>query len=189
MKEILILGALSALLFLSFIATLATGLAKNKKNLIFTSLTILSCFLGLASWTGYTFIKKSMGKVTNAFEPRTGAEIYQALFEPDESGCVRVTNSVDQIIPRIDPAIWLKFETCPAELKRILSRHPYNFEKIETASWMESIPYGEKIDWLNAREMGDTILVFEYATPSRRNIQTLWVSRDSTKVLCRDLLD
>ena len=135
------------------------------------------------------FLKKSFHKVTGALAPRTGQEIYNALYGQDESGCVRVTESVDQVIPRIDPAIWLKFETCPTELKRILSQHTYYFNKVETTSWNESIPYGDTKDWVNPQTMGDTVLVFEYASENRRNIQTLWASGDSTKVLARDMLD
>ena len=127
--------------------------------------------------------------MTGALKPRAGEEIYKALFGQDESGCVRVTNSQDQIIPKIDVAIWLKFETCPPELKRILSQHTFDFGKVETASWTESIPYGETIDWVNPQIMGDTIFVFEYSSKDGKNIQTLWTSRDSTRVLCRDIFD
>ena len=130
-----------------------------------------------------------MNKVASALKPRTGEEIYKALFGPDKSGCVQVTNSQDQIIPKIDFAIWLKFETCPTELKRILSRHTFDFGEVETGSWTESIPYGEVIDWVNPQVMGDTIFVFEYSSEDGRNIQTLWTSRDSTRVLCRDTFD
>jgi hypothetical protein len=189
MREILILTIITGVFFISFIAILVLGLLKKKRKLIIASVTVLFCSVGLASWTGYTFLKKSINKVTGALKPRSGEEIYKALFGQDESGCVRVTNSQDQIIPKIDVAIWLKFETCPAELKRILSRHPFEFSKIETASWAESIPYGEPVDWLNPQLMGDTIFVYEYSSEDSRNIQTLWTSRDSTRVLCRDIFD
>jgi hypothetical protein len=189
MRGIFILATTTGLFFIFFIAVLVIGLVRKKKRLIIASLTILLCFVGLASWTGYTFLSKSINKVTGALKPRTGEEIYKALFGQDESGCVWVTNSQDQIIPKIDIAIWLKFETCPTELKRILSQHKFDFAKVETASWTESIPYGETIDWVNPQIMGDTIFVFEYTSGDGKNIKTLWTSRDSTKVVYRDIFD
>src|SRR5882757_8190458 len=105
MREIFILATTTGLFFISFIVVLVVGLLKQKKKLIIASLTILLCFMVLASWTGYTFLTKSMNKVASALKPRTGEEIYKALFGPDKSGCVQVTNSQDQIIPKIDVAI------------------------------------------------------------------------------------
>jgi hypothetical protein len=189
MITILILVIVTGLLFIAFIATLITGLLRKKKKTVIASFVVLLSFLALASWTGFRLLKKSYDKVTGAFRPRTGEEIYTSLFGKDESGCVRVTESIDQVIPRIDPAIWLRVETCPGELRRILSQRTYDFNKVETAQWNERLPYGESINWINPQAMGDTILVFEYASESGRNIQTLWVSPDSTKVLCRDVLD
>jgi len=189
MKEILILATITGLSFIFFIVTLILGLVRKKKTLLIISLTVLLGSIALASWTGYTIIHKTADKLTGALTPRTGEEIYRALFGPDESGCVKVIHAQDQLSPRIDPAIWLEFETCPAGLRRILSLHPFDFGKVPTASWTEGIPYGETIDWMNPQAMGDTILVFEYASADGKNIQTLWASRDSTQVLCRDILD
>lgn len=149
----------------------------------------LLLFIGLATWTGYRIISKSVNKLTQTLKPRTGEEIYEALFGQDESRCVKVTDFQDQIIPKIDYAIWLQFQTCPTELKRILSRHTFSFAKLEAGSWVESIPHGETIDWVNPNLMGDTILVFEYSSDDSRNIQTIWTNRDSTIALCRDIFD
>ena len=176
MKETFILITITSLFFILFMATLILAL-------------VLPIFLGVATWTGYTVIHRTAHKLTGALAPRTGEEIYRALFGPGQSDCVKVTHAQDQVIPRIDPAIWLQFKTCPAELQRILSLHPFDFGKVPTASWTEGVPYGETIDWVNPQAMGDTILVFEYARDDGKNIQTLWASTDSTQVLCRDILD
>jgi hypothetical protein len=189
MKEIFILTTITGLSFIFFIITFILGLTRKKKKLLIISLIALPGFIALALWTGYTVIHKTADKLTGALAPRTGEEIYRALFGPDPSGCVKIIHAQDQLIPRIDPAIWLKFKTCPAELQRILSLHPFDYGKVPTASWKEGIPYGETLDWVNPQAMGDTILVFEYASDDGRNIQTLWASADSTQVLCRDILD
>jgi hypothetical protein len=189
MKTVFILTALSGVSFILFIIILTVGLVRKKKTILFSSLAILLAFIALASWTGYAIIQKTANKLTGALKPRTGDEIYRALFGQDQSGCVKVTNAQDQLSPKIDPAIWLRFKTCPAELQRVLSQHHFNSEEIPTASWTGTLPYGETTDWISPQTMGDTILVFEYTSDDGKNIQTLWASRDSTEVLCRDIFD
>ena len=95
MIEIFILATTTGLFFISFIVVFVAGPLEKRRKLIVASLIILLCFVGLASWTGYIFLTKSINKVTGALKPRTGEEIYKALFGQDESGCVRVTNYQD----------------------------------------------------------------------------------------------
>lgn len=149
----------------------------------------LIAFIGFAvllSWTGYQFMSKSVQKVSNALKPRTGEQIYDALFGNRETKCVKVLHKRDQVIPRIDDAIWLEFETCPEELKRILSKHKFTAEKLSTQEWDPRIPYGETLEWFNPTNLGDTIMVYEYSTPDNRNFQTIWSNLDSTRAFVRD---
>ena len=189
MKEIIILIIVTGLIFLVFILTLIFGLTKKNKKLKLTALFAFIAFLSLGSLTGYKLVTKSYNKITEVLKPRTGDEIYDGLFGKREINCVKVLNYQDQVIPKIDYAIWLHFETCPSELKRILSRHEFSAEKLPTKEWNGKIPYGETLDWFNPTTLGDTIMVYEYSTTNNRNIQTLWTTLDSTKVFCRDILD
>lgn len=189
MKEIIILTSITGLTLLIFGLTLAFGFIKKSRNLKVTSLVVFIIFIALAGWTGYKFVSKSYNKVADTFKARTGDEIYDALFDKRQTHCVKVLNYQDQIIPKIDYAIWLHFETCPNELKRILSRHEFSSEKLSTKNWDGKIPYGETLGWFNPSILGDTIMVFEYSTNDNRNIQTIWTSLDSSNVFCRDILD
>ncbi len=189
MKEIIILTVITGLTFFIFIVTLIFGLIKRNKKLKVTSFFTFGLFICLASWTVFSFATKSYNKVADTVRPRTGDEIYDALFDKRKSDCVKVLNYQDQVIPKIDYAIWLHFETCPDELKRILSRHEFASESLPTKEWNSKIPYGETLDWFNPTTLGDTIMVFEYSSKDNRNIQTIWTSRDSTKAFCRDVLD
>lgn len=128
-------------------------------------------------------------KVRETFRSRTGEEIYEALFGKQKNNCVAILNYQDQIIPKIDYAIWLQFETCPEELKRILSKHEFSEGKVSTDKWDGKIPYGETIKWFNPKTLGDTIMVYEYSSDDSRNIQTIWANLDSTKVFVRDIFD
>ena len=189
MKQIILLIVITGLIFLTGVFTLILGIIKKNKNLKFISLIIFSGFIGFACWTGYKVVTKSYEKVTGTLKPRTGDEIYDALFGKRKFDCVKVLNKQDQVVPKIDYAIWLQFETCPEELKRILSRHEFKSEKLSTQSWNGKIPYGETLVWFNPTTLGDTIMVYEYSTYDNRNIQTIWTSLDSTKVFVRDILD
>ena len=100
----------------------------------------------MAGWTGYQFVTKSYKKVADILKPRTDDEIYNALFGKRKFDCVNVLNKQDQVIPKIDYAIWLQFETCPEELKRILSQHEFTSEKISTS--------GLEVDGPSANENG-----------------------------------
>lgn len=189
MKEIITFIILSGLAFLLFLVILMLGLTKKNKKLKLTSLVLFFVFIGLTTWTGFKFVSKTYNKVAETLRPRTGEEIYDALFDKRQTDCIKILNFQDQVVPKIDYAIWLYFETCPDELKRILSKHEFTTERLSTAKRDGKIPYGETLDWFNPTTLGDTIMVYEYSTNDSKNIQTIWTSLDSTKVFVRDILD
>ena len=189
MKEIVIFTAITGFAFLVFGLFLFFGIFWKNKRYLLTSVFAFIVFLGFAGWTGFKFITKSYSKITNTLKPRNGDGIYDALFGKRQTDCVKILNYQDQIVPKIDYAIWLHFETCPEELKRILSRHEFSGGKVATNGWDSKIPLGETLDWFKPATLGDTIMVYEYSTENSRNIQTIWTSLDSTKVFCRDVLD
>jgi hypothetical protein len=189
MKELIILTVISGITFLIFLVALILGLTKKNKKLKLTSLILFIAFISLTAWTGFKFVRKTYNKVTETLRPRTGEEIYDALFDKRQTDCVKILNYQDQVVPKIDYAIWLHFEICPDELKRILSRHEFSKEKLSTAEWDEKIPYGETLKWFNPTTLGDSIMVYEYSTSDNKNIQTIWTNLDNTKVFVRDIFD
>jgi hypothetical protein len=189
MKEIIVLTVITGLTFLVFGLFLLFGIFRRDKKLLLNSAFVFLVFLGFAGWTGFEFVTKFYNKVADTLKPRNGDEIYDALFGKRQTECVKVLNHQDQVVPKIDYAIWLHFETCPKELKRILSRHEFSGGKVATNGWDGKIPFGETLDWFKPTTLGDIILVYEYSTENSRNIQTIWASVDSTKVFCRDILD
>jgi hypothetical protein len=101
---------------------------------------------------------------------------------------VKVLNSQDQVIPKIDYAIWLYFETCPKELNRILNLHSFSSETISTKGLEIDGPSANE-KWFEPASLGDSILVFTYKKDHYGNGQTIYSSVDSTKVFCIDVLD
>lgn len=189
MKEIIVLTVITGMTFLVFGLFFFRGIFRQNKKHLLTSVFAFIVFLGFAGWTGFKFVTKSYSKVADTLRPRNGDEIYDALFGKRQTSCVKVLNYQDQVVPKIDYAIWLQFETCPEEVKRILSGHKFSGGKVVTNGWDGKIPYGETLDWFKPASLGDSIMVYEYSTDNSRNIQTIWISPDSTRVFCRDILD
>ncbi len=186
MKVIIIVSALfSGLSFVLLIVILILGFIKKSKPLKLAALFLLAVFICSTAFTCFMIVKK----ITAGFKSRTGDEIYEALFGKRETDCVEILHHQDQVIPKIDDAIWLHFETCPEELKRVLSRHKYRAEKLSTDKWSEKIPHNEALKWFTPTLLGDTIMVYEYVSDDYRNIQTIWTTLDSTKVFVRDIFD
>lgn len=189
MKEIITFTVISGLAFLLFLVVLIIGLTTNNKQLKLSSLFLFFTFFSLTGWTVFKFVSKSYNKVTETLKPRTGEEIYEALFDKRQTDCIKIINHQDQVVPKVDYAIWLHFETCPEELKRILSKHGFTTERLSTTKWNSEISDGETLDWFNPTALGDTIIVYEYSTSDNKNIQTIWTNLDSTKVFVRDIFD
>ena len=188
MKEIILLTVITGLFFLTAVLTLVFGFIKKSKNLKHFSLFIFIGFLALAGWTGFKFVTKSYQKVADTLKPRTGDAIYDALFDRRKSDCVKILNYQDQVVPKIDYAIWLHFETCPEELKRILSRHKFSSEKISTSNLEADGPSANQ-KWFNPASLGDSIFLFRYKKDEYGNGQTIYSSLDSSKAYCIDILD
>lgn len=187
MAEIFILGILSVLLFIGFITTLILGLVLNNRNLIISGVLCVVIFFITGGLTIYKTVTKVRAKVTEVCKPRTGEEIYAALFGKPDTACVQILHSQDQKIPRIDYAIWLHFKTCPDELHRILSSHPFEKEKISTEDLYVSQP-SANTNWFQPELMGDSIYVYE-SNDEYSNGQTIYTNLEETEVYCKDADD
>ena len=188
MKELIILTVISGLAFLVFLVTLILGFTKKDKKLKLTALLFFFAFIGLTAWTGFKFVSKTYNKVAETLRPRTGDEIYDALFDKRQTDCIKILNFQDQVVPKMDYAIWLHFETCPKELKRILSLHDFKTEVVSTSGWETNGPLAHE-NWFKPETLGDSILVFTYNKDEYGNGQYIYSSLDSSKVFVIDILD
>jgi len=188
MKEIIQLTLISGLTFLIFLVMLILGFAQKNKPLKLISVFVFLAFIGLSCFTVIKFLTKSYNKVTGLVKPRTGEEIYKALFGNTKTDCVKILNYQDQVVPKIDYAIWLHFETCPSELNRILSLHEYKSKKVSTKGWITDGPsVNEK--WFKPKNLGDSIIVFEFKKDEYGNWQWIYSSMDSGRVFVEDVAD
>ena len=184
MKEIILWAIVSGLLLVVFLTLLLFGIFRKNRTLIIASIFTIVAAIGSASWTVYLMVNKSYLKVTETLKPRTGREIYIALFGKPKNDCVKVLNYQDQVIPKIDYAIWLNFESCPEELNRILKRHIFKGNKVSLLDLDSAGP-----SWFKPQTLGDSVMVFVYNKDEYGNGQTIYSSRDSTEVFCKDVLD
>lgn len=102
MRELILLAVISGLVFLVFLVILILGIKRRNNKLKLIALLLFFGFIGLTAWTGFKFVSKTYNKVTETFKPRTGDEIYDALFGNRQTNCVKVLNYQDQVVPKID---------------------------------------------------------------------------------------
>lgn len=188
MKEIIIWTAFTVTAFTAFLVTLIIGLIKKKRKTVLASIVVLLFGLCFGLRTAYLFTSKSYNRLTEIFRPRTGIEIYTALFGQPTSDCIEVLNYQDQVVPKIDYAIWLHFKTCSDELQRILSLHDFKTEIVSTKGWDTDGPLAHE-NWFKPETLGDSILTFTYNKDDYGNGQYIYSSLDSTQVFCKDILD
>ncbi len=188
MKEIIAWIVLTTIVFITFLVTFIIGSIKKKRRTIFTSVVILFLAFCFGLWTVYLFTRKSYNRLTGTFRPRAGIEIYTALFGQPESECVELLNYQDQVVPKIDYAIWLHFKTCPEELQRILKLHNFNAEIVSTKDWNTDGPLANE-NWFKPETLGDSIIVFIYNKDEYGNGQYIYSSLDSTNAFCKDIAD
>jgi len=188
MEEILLWGLAVGLLLITFLIILIVSMVRKSKRLTFISLAILIFAVCSAGWTAYLLTSKSYRKVSDMLKPRTGVEIYTALFGMSDNQCVEVLNHQDQVVPKIDYAIWLHFKTCRDELQRVLSLHDFDVEKKSTNN-LQSYGLADNDNWFKPEALGDTIFVFRYKKDQFGKGQTIYSSLDSTEAFCIDVAD
>ncbi len=165
---------------------------------IILSLLFLCVAVGSLFLLGVYAASKAASKVTQTvavvkqnFKPRTGNEIYFALFGKPVDKCLRVINKKDQVVPRLDCCIWLEFETCQKELNRIIGQQRYKTTKYISSDTLSYVPtYSPKPLWWTPRLLGDSVIVmqdFNFDNPNRDKI--LIFTNDSSHAYYCDMAD
>jgi len=184
MKEIIILILIAGFLFISSLTILLVGLFQKNKIFIFISIGICVLFVATVSYTGWRIVTQSYYQVSEIVKPRTGEEIYTALFGKPQYGPLTIINYQDQVIPKVDYGIMLHFKTSPAELERILAIHKFTSEKVSTKGWNTNENH-----WFKPELLGETVLVYKYQKDEYGNIQMIYSNLDRTEMYCIDIQD
>ena len=204
MKEIILYGITSGLFFLIFIIFFLIAIVKKRNWFYLYGVTFL--FISLASFfitinkvssktynrvdqsinaisNQYGDMKSSLRDLSSVFEPRTGEEIYTTLFNDSIADCVKINRFQDQVVPKIDYAILLHFQTCNDEVRRILKLRTFKPNKVLSSNINDSMS-----EWFLPNSFNDSVLVFT-SLDEYGNGQVLYVNSDSTEVYCKDILD
>jgi len=141
------------------------------------------CLMGATVCAGVVVTKavqRAVHHVQDALAPRPGAEIYAVLFGEPEA-CAHVIDVQDQIIPKLDAAIRLRVNTCPAEVRRVLQQYPYELHE-EAADKDTTARF-------SIASFGDSVLTFTTTIEEGRHWRSLKVARDSTMMIVVDAAD
>jgi len=186
MIELITLFIATVLLLIGAIVVFLIAISKKHMPLFYLAILLFFSTLGTGTWTGFRFLEKSYKKVDSIFKPRTGEEIYTALFDGNPNKCTQILEKQDQVIPKIDIAIYLHFKSCPTEIERILSLHSFEIDTLLAKDILNST-----IDphWFKPKNLSDTILVYHYNKDELGNGQTHYVSKEKDEVFCKDIWD
>ena len=187
MQVIIILGITTLFLFIGSIIFFLIAITKKKMPLFYLALLLSFVGVGTGLFAGYRFLYKSFVKISDSLKPRTGEEIYAALFDGNPNECTNVIEKQDQVVPKIDVAIYLHFLTCSEEIKRILAQHEYELTKLSTKDFRYADESG--VRWFIPKLLGDSVLVYEYKKDELGNGQILYVSTEMDEVFCKDVWD
>ena len=191
MKQTLAWSLISGLFFLIFLLFLVLGIAKKNKRNIFISLAFFLVAISTGLYAVFLFTTKSVKKISDSLKPRTGIEIYTALFDGPAYGCVEVVNKMDQIVPRLDCCIWLEFKTCPKELNRIINRESLirpTYLYSDTSAYIPD--YSPRPVWWNPQLLGDSAVVLQKYDPNDPNRDQILIFRkDSAHAFYCDMAD
>jgi hypothetical protein len=120
---------------------------------------------------------------------RNGKQLYISLFGESSENCSQIINFQNHEAFD-DASAWLSFKTCPAELKRILSKTHYE-KKIITSRYAhedETITFSGPIPkWWTPSKLGNSCIKYEYYNQTENTARRLYVSIDSSFAYCRDM--
>jgi hypothetical protein len=194
MQQILIWIFLSGILLFIFLVLIIQGLRKRNRKKIGIAFVFLFLTIVCGCWTGYIIVKKLYNKATDIVEvlgPRSGLEIYTALFGDPVNECVEVVNRMDQMVPRLDCCIWLEFRTCPAEMKRIIDKGTFSQKETPLVdSTLDIPPFQSAPYWWKPSSLGEGLVKLTDQTPDNPNrALILLFSKDSTHAFYCDMAE
>lgn len=181
-----LMTALVLLLFCIAVFFLIKGIRKNNIRMVIIAITGILLSFFLVSRIDLKNAGDFFTKELQRLQPRSPEEIYTVIFKLPVDSCVKVINTVDQVIPKIDCCVWLEFNTCPHELRKIINKLPYQ-GKIYAAT--DSLNYNPlstaRPAWWAPAKLGDSLYKMNYKQNSLTEI-TLLFNKDSTHVFCCD---
>ena len=193
--NLLLPGITGLISFVIFVALLVAGVKSSNKGRVISSIAFLILFVGCFLWVAITggdkVYRKGINALSTFYQPRTGEKIYSVLFGPSVTNCSKIINLTDQIVPRLDCCIWLEFQTCPAELRRIIALQNYTSTTFRSGDLDQHLPgYSPRPDWWKPAKLNSTITLLQSYKPENPNRDKILIfAADSTHVYYCDMAD
>ena len=148
-------------ILVAFVIILLFRLLYKKRSKLFWAVLIISL-----ACIAYTFI------------PRSGVDIYVAMFGNSLNNCLKIIDKEEHSIPILDDGIYLHFKTCPPDVKRILSLHTYTCQ-IRTRMTPST---NDGVKWFKPETLGDSVIDCFGDKSTNTDYETFYISKDSTEV-------
>ncbi|MBY0537198.1 MAG: hypothetical protein K2P88_15210 [Chitinophagaceae bacterium] len=165
-----------------FLILFLVGIKKKKKSVIYASIISFIAFVIIAIITGFTIIKSLF--TGSEYSLKTDAPtMYKNIFGQAPGPCVSIIASEIPVIPRVDTRAAIKFTACSAEMKSILKQYPY------TSSFQKTPDPFTANDSFSPSSIGDSAWKYYYELEPGAVWRTIWMSKDSTKVIVEQIED
>jgi hypothetical protein len=155
----------------------------RKFSILYVALGILALAGLAAAMAMYRLAERSVDELRNLATPRTGEQIYDALFGPATDACVRIIAFDDAVIPKLDNVIHLHAHTCPAEVRRILASTPYTRDSTELSS-ADNVPAR-----FATALLGSDAITLQATLEEGKHWRTLHLRADSSALIVHDIAD
>jgi hypothetical protein len=153
----------------------------RKFSVLYVALTVLALAGVAGAVAMYRFAERSVDELHALATPRTGPEIYAALFGTPDT-CVRIIAFDDALLPKLDNVIHLHAGTCPGEMRRILRQCEHDASLLNAVGSSKDARYDPSL-------LGDSVLTLTCTVTEGRHWRTLYVKRDSSELIVLDVLD
>lgn len=183
MSTILTWIVASIVLGLSGLALAFLAIARRRSGYLYGSLGVLGVATLCCAMALYRTAERSVEELRAFTTPRSGSEIYAALFGPPINTCMQVLDHDDALIPKLDNVIRLHVRTCPEEIRRIVAQGRYTEE-----SSME-LSYTAENEAYSIHQLGEDATTLNWTVSDGRHWRTLHFSPDSTELIVIDVLD
>jgi hypothetical protein len=171
----IVLGALCMVL-------LIWAILARKFSVLYVALAVLALAGLTAAVAMYRFAERSVDELHALATPRTGPEIYAALFGTPDT-CVRIIAFDDALLPKLDNVIHLHARTCPAEVRRILATTTYTRDTTALTSANNAPPR------FATALLGSDALTLQATLQEGKHWRTLHLRADSTALIVHDIVD
>jgi hypothetical protein len=160
-----------------------TAIAKRRMAYLYGSFGVLGLAILCAAMAFYLTAERTVAELRAYATPRSGADIYAALFGPPINKCKQVLDHDDALIPKLDNVIRLHVRTCPEELRRIVAQGRYTEESSMKLS------YTAENEAYSIHQLGEDATTLNWTVSDGRHWRTLHFRPDSTELIVIDILD